>query len=186
MIYFKIGSEQHQMPSTWREMDTATFVRLSHLDNDYADMFSLMAALTNIDKDKLLNAKSAFETQTRAALKLVADEVPLWEQIPHKDQFIFKGKAYKVPKNLEMERFGQKVMLQNRLLNNAANDCLAFAVALYMQPIIDGKFNNDKILPLEEEILKMPAIDIYPLAVFFLNKLKEYKTLTNAGLNPFH
>ena len=185
MIRFSINGKRYKMPSLWKEVDVATFQRLAHLENDYTDLVALMAALMGIEKKELTNSKADLHLQTREALRLVADEVPLWEQIPHKDKFTFKGEQYDVPKDLEMELFGQKVLLNNKLAANDPADCVAYAVALYMQPGIDGEFDDKKITPLEEEILALPVIDIFPIANFFLIRLQRRKQLGKVGLDQY-
>ena len=185
MIRFSINGKNYQKPSEWSEIDVATFQRLAHLENDYTDLVGLMAALMGIPKKELSNTKADLTSQTREALKLVANEAPLWEEILHKDMFLYKETYYKVPKDLSLARFGQKVLLQNRLTNNNPADCIAYAVALYIQPLIDKTFDEEKIDALEEEILKLPAIEVYPLANFFLDKLLLFKLLGSKGFNPY-
>ena len=57
-----------------------------------------------------------------------------------------------------------------------------------MQPKLnpDGSFLDTEVEPLEKKILLMPAIDIFHIATFFLDKLILFKKLGNAGFNPFH
>ncbi|MCH8244676.1 hypothetical protein IIB97_02200 [Patescibacteria group bacterium] len=183
-----------KIPESWEEINVATFQRLAHLENDYTDTLALLAALMNVSRKELMNSKDNLRAETTAALKLVALQQPTWESQPDpsvparagKKLFTFEGKQYKVPKDLSFQRFGQKVLLQNKLLSEEPADCIAYAVALYMQPILDGSFDDEKIEPLEQKILLMPALDIFWIATFFLNKLKLFKRLGSVGFNPFH
>lgn len=185
MIRFMIHGSNYQMPSEWKEIDVACFQRLAHMENDYTDLIGLLAALMGIDKKELTNSKADMTLPTTEALKLVANEQPLWAEILHKDMFLYKEKYYKVPKDLSLEIFGKKVLLQNKLTHNHPADCIAYAVALYLQSIIDGEFDENKIEPLEVEILKLRAVDVYPIANFFLQKLQLFKLLGNKGFNPY-
>lgn len=175
-----------KIPESWEQINVATFQRLAHLENDYTDTLALLAALMNVTRKELMNSKDNLRAETTAALKLVALQQPTWEAQPDKKLFTFEGKQYKVPKDLSFQRFGQKVLLQNKLLSEEPADCIAYAVALYMQPILDGSFDDEKIEPLEQKILLMPALDIFWIATFFLNKLKLFKRLGSVGFNPFH
>ena len=175
-----------KIPESWEEINVACFQRLAHLENDYTDTLALLAALMNVSRKELMNSKDNLRAETTAALKLVALQQPTWEKQPDPKLFTFEGKQYKVPKDLSFERFGQKVLLQNKLLSEEPADCIAYAVALYMQPILDGSFDDEKIEPLEQKILLIPALDIFWIATFFLNKLKLFKRLGSVGFNPFH
>ena len=146
-----------KIPESWEEINVACFQRLAHLENDYTDTLALLAALMNVSRKELMNSKDNLRAETTAALKLVALQQPTWEAPvrtgtggqPDPKLFTFEGKQYKVPKDLSFQRFGQKVLLQNKLLSEEPADCIAYAVALYMQPILDGSFDDEKIEPLE-------------------------------------
>ena len=185
MIHFQINKVQYQMPSQWQEVNVETFERLAELDNDYTDTLKFLAALSGVDYSTLMNAKESLGAMVTSGLKFIADQQPLLQKIPHKSHFVFEGKGYKVPKDMELERFGQKIMMQQRMSTKQPHECIAFAVALYMQPIIDGKFDEAKIADLEAEVKKMSIIEIYPLANFFFSQLKLYRLVGRKGFQPF-
>ena len=119
MIYFKIDNVPYEMPSTWKEIDVATFQRLAAFKKDYSDLVGLVAALVGVDREKLMNAKDHGLGRLHVdALKMVADDQPLWEQIPHRDKFKFRDEFHDVPKDMGATRYGQKIMLQQRLAEN--------------------------------------------------------------------
>ena len=183
MIYFKVGKKRYEMPSAWQEVTVRTFERMAVFENDYSDKYGMLAALANIDKDELLNAKEHLGTMVTEGLRLLSDEQQLLDKIPHKAFFSYKGEAYKVPKDLEGELFGQKVELQTKLMNEEPAGLIAFAVALYMQPIIDKKFDEARVKVLAEEFRDLPIIDLYPLANFFFSELQKYKMLGKLGFD---
>ena len=182
MLYFKLNKVPYTIPTKWEEVNVATFQRIASLEDNYQDEIKLLCALIDIEETVLLNSTDSIREVKTAALKLVANNAP-FSDIP-KDEFTYKGTTYKTP-HVEMQMIGQKEMLQSRLRDSTPSSCIAYAVALYLQPLIDGKFEREAIEVLEQELLYFPALEVYPVALFFLRELRKYKQLGNAGFNPF-
>ena len=173
MIHFTLESHKYKLPTNWTEITIATYQRMVTVQDGDLSPLRILAALSGADYQALADSKADLAMHTREALTFWAAEVPNFLKLPLRDKYSFRGKFYDRPKNIELERMGQKIMLQQKMQEaKDVNQCLAFAIALYMQPILDDdKFDEKRIPELEQEVLAMKVLDLYPLALFFSQNL---------------
>ena len=55
-------------------------------------------------------------------------------------------------------------------------EIVADALAIYAQPLIDGKFDGHKLEPIKKAIESLPIVLAFPWCVFFLRSLNALKT----------
>jgi hypothetical protein len=82
----------------------------------------------------------------------------------------FKG--VELPEDIQELSIGQNIaMLETIEGSNDLRGCISMATAIYLQPLIDkDKFNMKRVKALNDEILKMPAVQIYPIGFFLLRR----------------
>lgn len=191
MISFKIKHEgkthRLKMPSNWDEVTVSQFIRIEQAPEIKGNYLKLLSILSGLDLPIIINTKANLQMQTAEALRFFTLSPPDWEKLDKRENFIFKGKSYKVPKNLEFERFGVKVLLQNKI-DQAKEDIVTvipYAVSIYLQPLIDkGDFDEEKAKAYEKEFLEMRILEVFPIASFFFRKLIESQKYGVKGLIP--
>lgn len=98
-----------------------------------------------------------------------------WEAVPRPEKITVLGVEVSIPKDLSLETFGQKVLAEQAMIENRGRDVISLSckvVAIYLQKrVFPGKIDEARIDELEKALLDMPAIQIYPIASFFLQKL---------------
>lgn len=95
--------------------------------------------------------------------------------------------SVEIPKELGKLTIAQAIHVRgyiNKVQN--PNLAIALATAIYLQPLYDGRLVNDQIEPaqfsyprakqLEEKILDMPVVNIWPIGFFLLRQLGSYGT----------
>ena len=162
-----------KVPSSWEEVTVAQFIRLE-TNREPLTALHLLDLLTEVDLSILENTRADLSSLINESLLFFSQDPPQWRSLEQRPFFVFAGKSYDVPKDLELERFGQKILLQTKIDELPEGDItpiIPYAVALYMQPIVYGAFESGKIEALEAEIMHSPIVDIFPISAFFFKKL---------------
>ena len=167
---FKDGDKivEATTPTDWAEVTLGQFIDIE-TKWDRKDLLQLFAILTGVDISVLSNTRTKKILQPIAEATLFIYEPLNWNRLKRPKSIYLHGKELKVPKNLGMELFGQKVMLLQKMQENEDDwrPIIPFGLALYFQPLYDGKFSRDRVEVFEEKILKIPALLAYPIAFFF-------------------
>jgi len=189
MISFHITQRgqttKHTLPSKWEEVTVKQFIDLEG-SKGTDNPTKLLSILSGIPLPKIMDTKTNLQIQINEALNFITLNPPEWKMLSLRDVYLFKGQFYNVPKDLELETFGQKILLQNKL--NATDNpitVIAYAIAIYMQKVIDGRFDENKANKLEKEVLQMRITEVYPLAIFFFHQLTKSKKYGVKGLHQF-
>ncbi len=159
------------VPSKWSEISADQLVRIEQTDKD--DILSLFSILTGLNLDIVTNAR---DKQLEAAVFTCVAFIfaPLdWKNLKHSSHLNFRGKLYKVPTDFNKMMLGQKILLgqlalnQEEMVNNIRK-----SVAICMQPTIDkGKYNEERVLKITEQLKKENGLEVYTLSKFFFRNL---------------
>jgi len=175
MIQFNIhtdkGVQRITSPASWRELTLEQLIRLE-TEWDRESPLALFAIITGLDIQLLENSREKGLEDTMLAICAFAYDQPQWDNLPKPEHFEIAGKIYKAPKNIEEKLLGQKIRV-SQIVIKAGEDLLTQLpkiIAIYMQEVIDGKYDGNKVDDLEKEILKSPAMDAYGLGRFFFRK----------------
>lgn len=176
MIPFKTEEFNFEVPSSYGELTLGQLYELKKCKDDGLEIFTI---LSGIDRTK-------FELSKDLALDVKLNESLEFLQHPFSDEFFLvpdfitvSGKKYKAPKSLVENTYGQKIALQNYIIEvekegGNETDAYAFALALYMQPIITGKpYDIEEVEKLVPEILNCKLQEAWPLAGFFLSNFAK-------------
>jgi len=215
MIYFHITyrgqTTKEKMPSSWDEMTVKNFIDLEGSKGNTANPTELLSILSGVPLPKIMDTRTNLQIQIDEALNFITFNPPNWKELSLRDRYKFKSIDYHVPNginfiqkivrfflglfkykfhmrpnDLELETFGQKIMLQNKL--NATDnpiEVIAYAIAIYMQKVIDGRFDEKRAEILEKEVMQMRITEVYPLAIFFFHQLIKFKRFGVKGLLQF-
>ena len=178
MIKFKFENKSVVAPNCWEEVTVGHFINPYFLSGDSV---SLLSSLSGIERNKLLNTVEDIEGPLNRMVKFIQED-PEGFKGEFTNEFEFRGKKLKVPLNIEVERMGQKIMLQDAMVKHQSSiyEAIPDAVAIYLQPEInDGVFDDSQLEGMKEEILELKIADVFPIASFFLTK---FNTIAKSGL----
>ena len=159
-------------PTSWAEVSTALFQKMAS-SWDGRDIVQLFCILFGCQDAYDLVFNCADEEVELAVAKgtmfVLAGGSDLYEmQTPE----FFLDKP--VPKNIGRLTIGQAIYLRNLVEGKRSEECIAVAISVYMQPIIDGgEPNAEKMKELETKVLAMPITRTFPLGFFLLRRTQS-------------
>jgi hypothetical protein len=141
-----------------------------------SEPIELLSIFSNIDLSHLENTRADLSPIIQHIYeKLILNGMNELDHRPRKDLFIL-GHQIKFPKDLNFERYGQKFMLKKLTQEkDDMREIVADALAIYAQPLIDGKFDGHKLEPIKKAIESLPIVLAWPWCVFFLRSLNALK-----------
>ena len=174
---FKLGNLRFTVPNSWDECSTKLFFELSATDpNDYLAMLSV---LSGVDKRKLSNIKQFNLDQIlEPHLNWMGDKID-WKNIYRQREVILGLKKIKVPDDLDLESFGQKIVMDGIIKECTKTDnevttvnfsrLIPYAFAVYFCGKYYGKdFERDLVDNMIPKVMDMPIMTVYPIGAFFL------------------
>lgn len=144
------------------------------------DPGKLLSILSGIDTPfSIVNLST--DSDLWKAMRFVYEQPTWFDALPLPNFFIFEGRKYKVPMRIKELSIGQNLMMKQAMQSEKANSrgeidlrpLVSKAIAIYMQPIIDGKLKTSRVAEIEEQVLEMPITATYSLGFFLLNRLKN-------------
>lgn len=154
-------------PESWKEITVEQYIAL---ETDM-DVLDLMEVLTGIKREKLENYRGDLSKHIQRFTYIYS--MPDISKLK-------RGKVlgYELPKDIAFERYGQKMMLEQLIVDNEdLRKAIPQAVAIYLVPKIYGEFDSSKVAEVTERVLNTPAYQVVPHAIFFLRSLINYKTI---------
>ena len=178
MIKFKFNNATIEAPTEWHEVSVEMFCHPYFLTRDAMGMLS---ALTGIEKHVLMNTKEDLEESLLKMIRFIAEQ-PEGYRTAKPKTIVVSGIKCKIPKDIELERLGQKIMLQAAMgKHQYIYQAIPEAVAIYLIPELNnGEFDDTMIDDVIEQVKKLRIVDVFPVADFFLNK---YRSIIKSG-NP--
>ena len=159
------------LPDDWNDLTVKQFLdlnkKLSHLE--------VLASLSNLNLSFIENTNTDLTPAIDYLNRLFSKVPPDLASLPKKP-IIFEGKKIKVPKNLNFTKFGQKSLIKNLIESEDKVESMVSEVfAIYLQPVLDGKFDSKRIPDIERQVLKLKITDVFPWVKFFFLRLKILK-----------
>ena len=171
MITFKFQNATVEAPDQWSEVTVEHFIRPEFLTRDPV---GLLAVLTGIEKGVLMNATEDISQELGRMVSFIAKEPTGYKgKLP--DRFKIMDKLVKIPKDIELEKLGQKILFSAALGKyKFAYEAIPEIIAIYLIPQMtsDGSFDDNMIDEVKDAVKKMPITYVYPVADFFLDSLK--------------
>ena len=169
MIKFKFEDQAINLPTEWPEVTVRMFVNPLFLQND---TLGLLASLSGIDRSKLLNTTEDLSPYFAKASKFLKADPLGWRGGAVPETLDLLGVTCKIPKDIELERFGQKMLLGQHLLKyDHPLHAIPDAIAIYLSPLIFAEKWDEQIDEVIEAVKELPIVDCYPIADFFLRNL---------------
>ena len=165
------------MPTSYREL---SFKQYCELVNQ-SDFMSQLAILLKCDRSLIESAKMSFDTEKQIykALEFFSD-LPDFNKIDLPSKIKIKDKSIEVPRDLDLESFGQRMKAQERISQAESKqesliNILPYLCSIYLEPLYyDRAFDATKTEKFAEEVLKdCSYLDLYKIGSFFLRKYSE-------------
>lgn len=186
MISFTVHTTKGKMrlssPSSWEEVSLGQLVAIEKSSKDVVEVFSILSGvdfeiIEESTDDKLLD-------QLYAVTHFIFT-APDWDKLPIPKTLLIGEKIITPPEDIGNETLGQKILFDQALMDSKKTvEIIPMILAIYLQPVISGeKFDRLKIPETLELLNQQPAILMYPLAGFFLNKPKNLQRFGMIGLH---
>lgn len=161
-------------PSCWPEVNCRQF-QLYATEWDRENLLHLFSLWYNLPLEKVVNSTDRnLVTAVSTVLRFVSKPFDFKKlQVP--DKITLLGKELTIPKELNKLSIGQAIILRKRMDEENQNGLIAFACAVYLQPIyFNCGLEEDRVKLLENEINNLPIIEYYALGFFLLKKLNGF------------
>lgn len=176
MITFRFSNATIEAPDCWEDVTVGHFIKPEFLARNSV---GLLSALTGIPEKTLLNTKEDLTEPMNDMIKFYAEDPKGYRGGTEK--FKFRGKELSIPKDIELERLGQKILFGIAMAKHQfVYQAIPEAVAIYIIPLLteDGDFDDGMIDEVAEEVKSLRIMDVYPVADFFLS---SFKALAKSG-----
>lgn len=172
-IPYTIDKIKFTLPYGWAGLTLREWMDM-RFSWDKSDYIRLLEILSGVPYDTWYSCRVIdLDKKVNPILSMITTS-PDWEKLPVPSLVTLGGTEIKVPKDLKLETFGQKSVLQ--IKTNKAQDeygdplrALPEALAIYFQPQLTGKpfdgITLEEIIPL---VMEMPILEAYPVGTFFL------------------
>lgn len=170
-LKIKFENATLEVPSEWSEVKVGQFIKPEFLTGDVVGM---LAALIGVEKHTLLNSKEDIESDLYKMIQFYIDNPKGYRDQPMRP-FEVNGKKITIPKDIELERLGQRILFNTMLGKyKFTYEAIPEAVAIYIIPSLteDGDFDDGLIESVSEAVKQLRIVDVYPVFDFFLNSLK--------------
>ena len=167
-----------KVPVCWEDTTTEMFQRYVK-EWDAKDRIQLFCIQTGYEYDKV---KASTDIELEAIIERTTDyvfqSVVSWEDLVVPKTMKVSGKWITMPTNIEDLTIEQNLVIKGALsLAKDLRELISLAIAVYIQPIVDGtEFDHDRYKVLEKEILHKPILDTYALGFFLLSRLRSTGT----------
>jgi len=187
MIQFSIKTEdgKHRVssPASWREINLGQLIDIE-TKWDKKDPIQLFSIITGLDIALLSNSNQNGLEDKMMAICAFAYDQPDWEHLDKPKYIEIGTEAYITPTNISKKMLGQKIMI-NQIAIKEGVDLIKHIpkiVAIYMQPIIDGDYKDERLEEIEELLLKSSAMECFALARFFFLRSQNLMNIGEINL----
>lgn len=181
MIDFKLNGKKVSISTSWDEL---TWNQFNEVHNSGSDILKRLSIASGLNYETL-------KTATIVGLEDVLKAMQFMTKPPEWDKPVLQCGPYKLPTNnkgqynIQFESLGQfedlRVLIKNLPERPTAQDLNKMypnMVAIYLQKVRDGEYNNNKAIEMIPEVKDMPAREVVTLGSFFLIKLLDLLTGT--------
>ena len=167
-----------EIPESWEECKLSNVIRLEAMPEDN-DLIDVLCCFIDLPKEIIDNTSSNLWQPLFKILEFVYNP-PKWTALKRPSKLQLNGKLVKVPSNLGMETFGQKVLaLQAIEKHKQKLSGLPELLTIYLQPKYDGKYSRMRQGAVRELVDNTLAIESIPIGLFFLQEVAKAEELWN-------
>jgi len=176
MKAIQIDKDVYDLPEGWHEVTVNQFLELRDCEN--ADFITILSKLINAPYDKVFACNpDMIAKQILPLLDWYFDETFNFDELRIPPKLSSQENEYPIPRDIRLKSFGQKIHFEEimRDIKDPVTK-MPYVVAIYMYPIITkNKFDVESLDEFTKNTIGNCRItEIYPIASFFLNKLRKY------------
>lgn len=188
---FKLGKEKFSIPSSWDEVSTELFFKLAK--SDKKDYIAMLSILSGVEYKKIAQARELNLDEVLAPHLAWTNDKIDWENMPIPTEINVRLKTLKVPTNLELESFGQKIVLEDKLrecMTGSKGDVnlpelIPYAFSVYFcGKYYEKDFSKVLLNQFLHLVKDMPIMTVYPIGSFFLKRYVGFGNLMRSDLKP--
>lgn len=186
MIPVKIADIKTNIPTSWDEITLGQYIDLVNYKDDLG-VIRLLSIVSGVSYNVLLNIDSdKFDERILDTMEFIKEPINIHD-FKDSDEIKINGKVIKVP-NPSTQTIGQKLLMQSKVRiaqgNNTMHaELVCDAVAIYLQPLIDGtEFDDSRIEEIKRIVYSLPLVDVYPVGSFFLRGWLTFLRLSGQPL----
>ena len=168
-----------EIPENWEELTVKQAIALN-LKTFKADPLVTLERLSGVEGLRDLQLDDSHKVVLDSVTRFLASPPPDLMTKNYEPHIEVLGKRIRIPSDLKKESFGQYVRFKQLADQDRA---LSMIIALYLQPLIDGK-HTEKEERLEEisyEFDEMRFVEVFPIVNFFFSKLRKFKIYGTAA-----
>lgn len=182
MISFKINGESKQIPTCWEDLTFNQYLDIFNLKDDSLQLVSIVAGLDYeyLKKAVIINVDKLYEA------------ISFINTAPQFPGSVDICGPYKIPNNSKgafdirfesLAQFEDMRQIMRKVPNDIKAHTAAYAdyVAIYLQKIRDGEYDNFKAEMMVEEIKTYPAYQVITLGSFFFLMLRNFFSGSTKG-----
>jgi len=174
MIKFSFEGKEIEAPTSWDEVTVGHFIKPEFLSGNAIELLSV---LSGIAPSKIANTTVDLTEYFKKTVGFLEANPSGWQGTYDKKMRLkLLGVKCDVPKNIEMESFGKKIMLGELMAKSQfIYTAIPGAIAIYLG---DQIYPNDwykRIDEIAEAVLELPIHKVYPIVSFFLILSKQYR-----------
>jgi hypothetical protein len=176
MKKIQIDKDVYNLPEGWHDVIVNQFLELRNCEN--ADFIKILSILISAPYDKVFACDP--EMIAKKVIPMLGwyfDETFNFDELKIPPKLSIRDSEYPIPRDIRLKSFGQKIHLEEIMRD--MRDPVAkmpYVVAIYMYPVVTkNKFDIESLDEFTKNTIGNCKItEIYPIANFFLTKLKKY------------
>lgn len=155
------------VPDKMDQVSTETYQRLVSV-TDRFEAYSIICGIPRGTLERLISPD--LELALSNSLTLIKSDQSFKDK-PIPKRLIIEDVEVKITQKIEGLSIGQSIHVREHLEKcKFYEEAISLAVAIYLQPNYDNlPFDLDQALELEEDILKLPITETYPIGFFLLS-----------------
>jgi hypothetical protein len=180
-----LGSQRIRVPENWNEVTVEQFQRLVK-EYDGKDWIKLFSILANQEYDYIYNSTdSRIEATIYQTIEYFLYNKIEFEKLEMPGFIMYNSRQIEIPKKLGKLSIGQNIQARQSLAEmKDLKEGISIMTAIYLQPIIDKKpFDHLRAIEIEQDVLKMSIVAIFPVGFFLLKRMKNYGNWLTKSLN---
>jgi hypothetical protein len=174
MLTIYVNESKVRVPLGWHEVSTELYQKIKAIEEP--NIIKLFSAVIGLDEAVISESR---REELELAMFQVASFAFTEEDFrndPIPSVWKISDKEIRIPQKLEALTIEQNLLLRQRLTQTKfIEQCISYATAVYLQPLVDGgKFNAERVPELEAIILSMPIEKTFPVGFFLLRRLQNF------------
>ena len=173
MIKFKAkttkGPIDIHAKSSWDELTLEEFIELESIGVDELTPLNTFKVITGLDIEVIGGAKGETILEKLTDICQFINKAPDFKNLDPPKKLLVGEKVVKCPLDFGETMLGQKILLNAIVVNNKDDllSKLPRVLAIYLQPIIDKKFDNKRLPDIEKQVLQSNGVQCFALGQFF-------------------